>query len=305
MTRPSPFGDGCVTLVTGPTIAPFGQTGSMTEPDLPIEPAAPDPAAHGTDAVGSPEEDPQSEPGRAARMAAPARRAIRSVATGVVSGIGQAVDGVERSIAERPGARVRRVRRRAAEPLPFLNDVHPEVRLARPVQVGLRTIPVDEIAGTAVGGGDQRAGDFLPLKAFRGKNWAARWARLRRSQDRLAVLPPIDVFKHGGRYWVVDGHNRVGLALYAGQPDIDAEIIELVAPGERRSEPILTLAPTVAGSVALRTAATGHRPSEALTHEDVLTSDPERTLEADPDVAIAERSPDEQEDGPETGPSDP
>jgi ParB-like chromosome segregation protein Spo0J len=42
--------------------------------------------------------------------------------------------------------------------------------------------------------------------------------------------------KHGGRYWVVDGHNRVGLALYSGQPEIDATITELVAPGERRTE---------------------------------------------------------------------
>jgi hypothetical protein len=234
----------------------------MTEPDLPIEPATP--ADAGDEPLEADDGDASSEPGRVTRMARPARRAVRSIATG----IGHAV-------AERPGARVRRVRRRGAEPLRFLNDVHPDVRLARPVQVGLRTIPVEEIAGTAVGGGDQRGGDFLPLKPFRGKNWNSRWARLKRSQDHLAILPPIDVLKHADRYWVVDGHNRVGLALYAGQPEIDAEIVELVRPGERRSEPILTLAPIVTGSLALRTAGTGDRPSDALGHEDALTSDPE------------------------------
>jgi hypothetical protein len=192
----------------------------MTEPELPSESAADEDAT-------TPVADQDPEPGRVARVYGPARRAIRSMATGVVSAtepvvgaLGRAVDGVERTIAERPGARVRRVRRRGAHPLPFLNDVHPDVRLARPVQVGMRTIPVDEIAGTAVGGGDQRGGDFLPLKPFRGRNWAARWARLRRAQDELAILPPIDVLKHRDRYWVVDGHNRVGLALYGGQPEM-------------------------------------------------------------------------------------
>jgi hypothetical protein len=283
----------------------------MTEPDLPTEPAPPDAATPTDDAADSPDGEDQAEPGRAARMAAPARRAMRSIASGMVTAtepmvarIGQAVDEVERSIAERPGARIRRVRRRGAEPLPFLNDIHPNVRLARPVQVGVRTIPVDEIAGTAVGGGDQRGGDFLPLKPFRGKNWAARWARLRRAQDDLAVLPPIDVLKHGGRYWVVDGHNRVGLALYGGQPDIDAEIVELVRPGERRSEEILALAPTVAGSRALRTAATGHRPSDALAHEDVPTSEPERLPQADAS-AVDDDGPDDPEDGAEADPSGP
>ena len=95
----------------------------------------------------------------------------------------------------------------------------------------MRTIEVDDIAGTAVGGGDQRGGDFLPLKPFRGQNWAGRWQRLRRAADRLAALPPIDVVKYADKYWVLDGHNRVALALYTGQRDIDASVVELVRTG--------------------------------------------------------------------------
>jgi hypothetical protein len=233
--------------------------------------------------------------GRVERASAPARKAIGSIRSGmaaaadgmaaaadgvaaaaepIVDRIEQAVDDVERAISERPGRRVRRVRRMGAAPLPYLNDVHPDVARAHPVQVGLRTIPVADIAGTAVGGGAQRGGDFLPLRPFRGKNWAGRWQRLNRAQNELAILPPIDVVKHGGTYWVVDGHNRVGLALYAGQPEIDASIVELVPPGERRTEPILTLAPTVSGSRAVRTAAAGHRPSELLSHEDGIRREP-------------------------------
>jgi len=229
----------------------------------------------------------------ASSIARPARRAVKATRKAVsaigsnvaeaaeplVERIGHAVDEVGRSIVERPGMRVRRIRRLGRTPLPYLNDIHPDVYHARPVQVGLSTIPVDEIAGTAVGGGDQRGGDFLPLKRFRGRNWATRWQRLRRAQDGLAILPPIEVVKHGDRYWVVDGHNRVGLALYSGQPEIDATITELVAPGERRTEPIVDLAPTVGGSQSLRTAASGHRASEVLAHEDRVIPGTEEQIE--------------------------
>ncbi len=119
-----------------------------------------------------------------------------------------------------------------------------------------------------MGGGAQRGGDFLPLRPFRGGNWNTRWQRLRAAQDGLAVLPPIDVVKSGDRYWVVDGHNRVGLALYGGQTAIDADVTELVPFGGHRTEPIGSLASTFAASRALRTAGSGQRPSDALGHED-------------------------------------
>lgn len=216
------------------------------------------------------------------RMAAPARRAIGAIRDGVsaaadgvvaaaepiVDRVGQAIDDAERSWSERPGARVRRVRRMGAHPLAHLYDEHPEARRARPVQVGTRTIDVEDIAGTAVGGGDQRGGDFLPLRPFRGANWSNRWQRLRHAHDRLAVLPPIDVVKSADRYWVVDGHNRVALALYGGQLEIDANITELVPPGGQRTEPILSLAASAADSRSVRTAGSGHRPSDELSNDE-------------------------------------
>ena len=214
------------------------------------------------------------------RVTEPAMRAIGAIRSGVaaatdpiVDRVGQAIDGVERTWQERPGARIRRVRRMGGTPLPYLNDVHPEARFARPVQAGLRTIDVADVAGTAVGGGAQRGGDFLPLKPFRGRNWQARWQRLRQAQDSLAILPPIDVVKYAGRYWVVDGHNRVALALYSGQEQIDANVVELVPPGGRRTEPITSLAAAAADSRAVRTAGSGHRPSDALSRNDPIVND--------------------------------
>ena len=215
------------------------------------------------------------------RLIRPARRALGALVTGaegvaepIVDRVNQAIEGAERSGHERPGARVRRVRRLGARPLAYLMDVHPGARAARPVQVGLRTIDVTDIAGTGVGGGDQRGGDFLPLKPFRGANWTGRWQRLRAANERLVNLPPIDVVKYADRYWVVDGHNRVALALYAGQIEIDATIVELVPPGRRRTEPIVSLAPSAAESRSIRTAGRGHRPSGTLAIEDRTEKDP-------------------------------
>ena len=220
----------------------------------------------------------QKPPRRALRRRA--RRAVETVVDGaeamaepIVDRVSSVLEGARESWQERPGARVRRVRRLGSQSLPYLMDVHPEARKARPVQVGLRSIDVDDIAGTAVGGGAQRGGDFLPLKQFRGTNWSGRWQRLRRASDRLETLPPIDVLKYGDRFWVVDGHNRVGLAKYTGQLDVDANITELVPSGARRSEPIVSQAPMAADSRSLRAAGSGSRASSDLASEVPISTD--------------------------------
>ncbi len=99
------------------------------------------------------------------------------------------------------------------------------------------TIPVAAIRGTGVEGPAQRRGDFLPLPRLRTRNWKARWQRLREAQERLAVLPPIDVLQTHDGYWVVDGHTRVAAALEAGQDDIDAVVTHVHLPGEPESPP--------------------------------------------------------------------
>ena len=138
------------------------------------------------------------------------------------------------AVAATPGqglARLRTLRRGNRIPLDNLYELHPEARTAARRDLGLLTIPVSRIRGTAVEGPAQRGRDYLPLPALRSNNWHARWQRLRQAQDRLAILPPIDVLQAGDGYWVVDGHNRVGLALYGNQDDIDASVTHLHLPG--------------------------------------------------------------------------
>jgi hypothetical protein len=183
------------------------------------------------------------------------------VAGGAIHAAGHAVEAAGRRWRERPGQRVRRVRRLGHRPLANLYDLEPEARRAAPRELGLRTIPVDEIGGTAVAGPSQRGGDFLPLRPFRSRNWSARWQRIRAAVDRLAMLPPIDVVRFDGGYWVTDGHNRVAAALYAGQVEIDAMVTELIPPGGRSTERAGPIASAVLETRALRSAASGAPPS--------------------------------------------
>jgi hypothetical protein len=178
----------------------------------------------------------------------------RRVASAIEDAVDAAVQATTRRWEERPGARVRRLRRLGRQPLPYLYDIHPEARQANPRELGVLPIEVEDIAGTAVGGATQRGADFLPLKPFRGANWSGRWQRLRAASDRLAILPPIDVVRYADRYWVLDGHNRVALALYGGQIEIDANVVELVPPGGSLSQRPASLELTMSEGSDLRTA---------------------------------------------------
>jgi hypothetical protein len=184
-----------------------------------------------------PQPDAESEP--------IVERVAGAVADALEGAVRAAVHATTRRLDEMPGARVRRLRRLARNPLPFLYEVHPEARHAFPRELGTMTIDVDDIAGTAVGPTGQRGMDFLPLRPFRSLNWQARWQRIRAAHEHLAILPPIDVVRYAGRCWVVDGHNRVAAALYNGQVQIDANVVDLGSGDGAGSRPSASLLATM------------------------------------------------------------
>jgi hypothetical protein len=51
--------------------------------------------------------------------------------------------------------------------------------------------------------------------------------RLKSATRDQTMLPPVQLLRAGGDYWVVDGHNRVALARERGQLWIDADVTEL------------------------------------------------------------------------------
>jgi hypothetical protein len=133
-------------------------------------------------------------------------------------------------------ARARRLRRLNRTPLPNLFDIRPEARTAPKRELGVTTIPVSAVRGSAVEGPPQRGGDFLPLPVLKSANWESRWQRLLEAQRRLAILPPIDVLQTPEGYWITDGHNRVASALYGGQDEIDASVTHIHVPGDDEPE---------------------------------------------------------------------
>ncbi len=172
----------------------------------------------------------------------------------LVRGVGRVVEAAVEGWAGREAVTALRLRGRARAPLPNLYELHPDARDATPVEMGLRFVPIEEIAGTAVAGAAQRGGDFLPLPDFRGDNWQARWERIQRATERLVSLPPVDLVKYAGAYWVEDGHNRVAATLYAGGAGVDAVVRELVPLAGRPTETPSELLPLLADATGLRAA---------------------------------------------------
>jgi hypothetical protein len=195
------------------------------------------------------------------------RTGLASVASSIADAATQFADGARRLINERPGARVRRVRRMGDQPIANLWELHPEARQATFRELEPRAVAVDQIAGTAVEGPVQRNGDFLPVRDRRGADWRARWQRIREGLDELATLPPVDLIKYGNEYWVVDGHNRVGAALYNGQYDIDANVLEARMPGVPAEATRGPIAPYLESSLELREAGAGRLTRRSHAHD--------------------------------------
>jgi uncharacterized ParB-like nuclease family protein len=106
-----------------------------------------------------------------------------------------------------------------------------EVRRALPIHsqhyIGMREIPLQQIIGS-VG----RYNDFDRVFLPRRRALRERWANIDRAHMQEIQLPPIEVYKLGSVYFVLDGNHRVSVARERGQEFIDAMVIEMDVPFE-------------------------------------------------------------------------
>ena len=188
-------------------------------------------------------------------LLAAARRLIARLSTALVLG----------AIATRGWAAWQRYRRRSAErrstergTLPSLYDVHRTAGTAPRRAIGLRSVPLDRIVGT-MRHPSQNTADFLPLPRLRGANWEARWQRITRALDRLAVLPPVELVQVGDDYYVTDGHNRVAAARLSGAAEIDADVTQLIVPGVTRPGQATLDTTSLIGAAEVRQAGSGRQ----------------------------------------------
>jgi hypothetical protein len=118
--------------------------------------------------------------------------------------------------------RLRRLPRDCDRLLP-LGEVIGALGLRSQGYLGLQTIPLDTIVGTA-GSRPDFDRRFRPTSNL----VRERWEQLALAERRGAVIPPIEVYRVGGLHFVSDGHHRVSIAAATGQQTIDAYVTEIL-----------------------------------------------------------------------------
>src|SRR5215203_332031 len=112
-----------------------------------------------------------------------------------------------------------RVRGKSNQLLSY-EDVAEKLKLRARTERGVQYVPLDAIVGS-VGRNTDFTRTFLPRRA----EDRERWANVK-SAFIEGNLPPIEVYKVGEVYFVVDGNHRVSIARQEGAVSIEARVIE-------------------------------------------------------------------------------
>jgi hypothetical protein len=101
------------------------------------------------------------------------------------------------------------------------DDVKEKLHIGGPIYRGVKTIRVDQIAGSL-----NRYHEFDRAFLPKDDQLASRWQQVNRAFYQDIYLPPVVLYKVGEVYFVVDGHHRVSVAREQGQEFIEAEVRE-------------------------------------------------------------------------------
>ena len=114
---------------------------------------------------------------------------------------------------------------------PFLksfNEVVERLHLGSPVELGVRDIALKDIVGS-VGRYKNFTRHLLPH--ITDKQGKERWRTVYTLAASGKGFPPIEVYKVGQVYFVMDGHHRASVARYLGWCTIQAYVTEVSASG--------------------------------------------------------------------------
>ena len=125
--------------------------------------------------------------------------------------------------AEERFARAARGRRRRGADLELVDDGAAPLAAAQRRELGVLLIPIDSITGTT-----EAAKARLFDRGFRpDRSCAPRWKSLWMAEARGLELPPVSVYRIGGRHVLRDGHHRVSVWRDHGRTEVEAEVTEL------------------------------------------------------------------------------
>lgn len=100
-------------------------------------------------------------------------------------------------------------------------NVRQQIKASPPVERGIEAVPIARIVGSV-----NRYQDFdrvfLPSQTFTRQ----RWERVEQAYYDAVNLPPVELYKIGSIYFVVDGNHRVSVARQLGLEFIDAHVQE-------------------------------------------------------------------------------
>ncbi|MBC8507934.1 MAG: universal stress protein [Anaerolineales bacterium] len=116
---------------------------------------------------------------------------------------------------------LRRIKGQPVTLLPF-DEVLQRINSQESHELGLHYIPLEAIIGS-VGRYTEFTRDFLPLSG----SLKTRWARVKSIFGDMKDMPPIQVYKIGDAYFVLDGNHRVSIARQRGATEIRAFVTEI------------------------------------------------------------------------------
>ena len=102
------------------------------------------------------------------------------------------------------------------------DDVSRQLKIKGRSSTGIQNVPLDAIVGS-VGRYSDFTRNFLPKRG----NSQERWAKVRALAEEMTGWPPIEVYKVGEAYFVLDGNHRVSVARELGAKTIQAEVTEI------------------------------------------------------------------------------
>lgn len=103
------------------------------------------------------------------------------------------------------------------------------------VRLGLREVPVDRVTGS-VGRAHELLPTFLPRRTR--KEDTARFAGVKSRLERGEPMPPLELYKLGYDYYVLDGHHRVAAARQLGIGELEAEVTEYLSPSDAEQQQV-------------------------------------------------------------------
>lgn len=114
--------------------------------------------------------------------------------------------------------------------LPALEELVPGMNQLAHVPLGLLSIPMDAIVGTAtVGRTPAFACNFMPLLGD-GTEFATKWQLLYQSVVDDGLRDPVKVLEYMNKYYAIEGNKRISVMKVLDSPMIEADVTRVVPP---------------------------------------------------------------------------